>query len=270
MIDPELSGYPFSGGGVRQGCEIWLRLLEVYQDLSGSFENVLVLPFIDHGWATDPADQQILFDDAVIDRMGIVMYDASMLDYEQNIRMTADYVRRYGGRVVVEAAADKIYDPKDIVALKLTREDQLSKPDEVVRFVKQTDVDLIVPNLGTEHRNVGAGTATRRYEREIACAIRDAVGPIMALHGSSSLGGRVGTTAADGICKVNFYTAMAVGAGQKIYHILKRQEKALLDGNSLWANSESFAHDIRRRHVAEVCYGMLDTLGYARLSEARP
>ena len=38
-------------------------------------------------------------------------------------------------------------------------------------------------------------------------------------------------------------------------------------GNSLWANSESFAHDLRRRHVADVCYRMLHTLGYHRLQE---
>jgi len=265
VTDTALKG--FEGGDVRQGCEIWLRLLEVYQDLSGSFERVRILPFIDHGWATAAEDQAMLFDDSVIDRMSIIMYDASTLDYDENIRMTAEYVRTYGERVVVEAAADKIYDPNDVLKLKLTREDQLSKPAEVIRFVRETGVDLIVPNLGTEHRSVGEGTATRRYESGIAQEIRDAVGHIMALHGTSSLGGKVATTAADGICKVNYYTAMAVGAGQKIYRVLNELESEVLEGNNLWANSESFAHDIRRRHVADVCYTMLETLNYQRLQE---
>ena len=89
----------------------------------------------------------------------------------------------------------------------------------------------------------------------------------MALHGTSCLEGRVGDTAADGICKVNFYTAMAVGAGQKLYRILREREADVIDGNNLWINSESFGHDVRRRHVADVCGGMLEALGYARLAE---
>jgi len=264
----DLSG--FSGGDVRQGCELWLRQLEVYQDLGDSFDRVRILPFIDHGWATAPEDQAILFDDSVVERMSIIMYDASSLDYEENIRLTRAYVEEFGERVVVEAAADKIYDPKDVLALKLSREDQLSSPGEVVRFVRETGVDLVVPNLGTEHRSVGEGTATRKYEGEIARAIRDEVGSVMALHGSSSLGGRVKETAGDGIVKVNFYTAMAVGAGQKIFRLLENQREEVIQNNNLWINSESFAHDIRRRHVAGVCYDMLETLGYARLAPTQP
>lgn len=265
VTQPDLSG--FNGGDVREGCEIWLRLLQVYQDLPGRFDNVRLLPFIDHGWSTSPEDRAILFDDSVIERMAIIMYDASVLDFDENIAATRGYVERYGERVVIEGAADKIYDPKDVERLKLTREDQLSKPEQVMRFVRETGVDLVVPNLGTEHRSVGAGAADRKYERGIAHAIRDEVGSIMALHGSSSLGGKVGDTAADGICKVNFYTAMAVGAGQKIYRALRDLDEQVTSGNSLWANSESFAHDLRRRHVADVCYRMLDTLGYHRLKE---
>lgn len=260
----------FDGGDVREGCEIWLRTLAVYQDLAGAdgrprFPAVRTLPFIDHGWATDPADAAMLHDASVVERMAIVMHDASTLDEADNIRMTAAYVATFGDRVVVEGAADKIYDPADIARLKLSREDQLSRPESVAAFVKATGVDLVVPNLGTEHRSVGAGRAERRYERDLARAIRDRVGPIMALHGTSCLEGRVGDTAGDGICKVNFYTAMAVGAGQKIYRLLHEREQDVIAGNNLWINSESFGHDVRRRHVAEVCGSMLEALGYQRL-----
>lgn len=260
---PNLNG--FKGGNVRQGCEIWLRLLQVYEDLEGAFPNVRVLPFIDHGWSVDPQDQAMLMDDSVVNRMAIIMYDASVLPYDQNIEATARYVDKFADRVVIEAAADKIYDPKDILRLKLTREDQLSRPEDVVRFVERTKVDLIVPNLGTEHRSVGAGASDRRYERSLAQAIREALGPIMSLHGSSCLGGKVGDTPADGIVKVNFYTAMAVGAGQHIYRTLQQLDCEVTQANNLWANSESFSHDLRRRYVADVTYGMLDTLGYRKL-----
>ena len=263
-IAEDVSG--LSGGDVRQGCEIWLRHLACYQDLGGAFPAVRVLPFIDHGWAPDPRDQAMLADESVIERMAIIMYDASKYDHAENIRLVREYVKRYGDRVVVEAAADKIYDPKDIARLKLSRADQLSKPEQVADFVEQTGVDLIVPNLGTEHRSVGVGTAERRYERELAVAIRERVGPIMSLHGSSCLGGKVGTTAADGICKVNFYTAMAVGAGKKVARLLREHADKVERDQNLWINSATWFHDVRRRHVAQVCEEMLETLGYARLA----
>jgi fructose/tagatose bisphosphate aldolase len=262
-IADDVSG--LTGGSVREGCEIWLRHLACYQDLMDTFPAVQVMPFIDHGWVPDKDDMAMLHDPTVVDRMAIVMYDASKYEYDVNISKVREYVKEFGSRVVIEGASDKIYDPKDILRLKLSREDQLSKPDKVVEFVEKTGVDLIVPNLGTEHRSVGVGTAERRYERDLACAIRDRVGAIMALHGSSCLGGKVGTTASDGIVKVNFYTAMAVGAGNKIAALLRKHADAVEKDKNLWINSATYFHDIRRRHVADVCQEMMATLGYAKL-----
>jgi len=258
-----------TGGDVRQGCEIWLRHLACYQDLDDTFPAVRVLPFVDHGWAPDPQDCALLLDPAVVDRMAVIMYDASKFDHEENIQRTRSYVEQFGDRVVIEGAPDKIYDPKQVTRLKLSREDQLSRPDLVAQYVKRTGVDLVVPNLGTEHRSVGVGTAERRYERELAAAIRDRVGAVMALHGSSCLGGDVGTTAADGIIKVNFYTAMAVGAGNKLARLLREHADLVERDRNLWINSASYFHDVRRRHVAAVCEEMLGTLGYARLRGER-
>jgi len=262
-IAEDVSG--LTGGSVREGCEIWLRHLACYQDLMDTFPAVRVLPFIDHGWVPDKDDMAMVHDPDTVERMAIIMYDASKYDYDENITRVAEYVKKFGDRVVVEGASDKIYDPKDIQRLKLSRDDQLSKPDKVAEFVEKTGVDLIVPNLGTEHRSVGVGMAERRYERDLAHAIRDRVGAIMALHGSSCLGGKVGTTAADGIVKVNFYTAMAVGAGNKLAALLRKHADLIEKDKNLWINSATYFHDIRRRHVADVCVEMLNTLGYARL-----
>jgi len=260
-------GSALEGGDVREGCEIWLRHLACYEDLPDRWPAVRILPFIDHGMAAgEPNDLAILEDESVIDRMAIIMFDVSKLELEENVARTRAYVERFGQRVVVEAACDRIYEGKEIVVLGLTRQDQLSKPDLVERYVCQTGVDLIVPNLGTEHRLVASGSSGRRYERELARAIRDRVGVISALHGSSSLGGQVGTTAADGIIKVNFYTAMAVGAGIRIYEHMTANESRLVQDKNLWLASATWFHDVRRRHVADVCYDMLVTLGYERLT----
>lgn len=263
-VAPDASA--LEGGDVREGCEIWLRHLSCYENLQDLWPSVRLLPFIDHGMASgDYHDRAILDDDSVVDRMAIIMYDASKLEWDQNIALTAEYVRRFGSRVVIEAACDRIYEPREIEELGLTRQDQLSSPERVEQYVRRTNVDLIVPNLGTEHRFVARGPSALKYERELARAIRDRVGAISALHGSSSLGGQVGTTAADGIIKVNFYTAMAVGAGNKIYEYLRGNEERLVAQKSLWMNSATWFHDIRRRHVSEICMQMLTTLGYDRL-----
>jgi fructose-bisphosphate aldolase class II len=80
----------------------------------------------------------------------------------------------------------------------------------VEAFVNRTGVDLLVPSLGTEHR--GEPGMDIHYRRELAREITRRVGPRLALHGTSSLGDRVGGVGEDGICKVNFYTAMARAA----------------------------------------------------------
>jgi fructose/tagatose bisphosphate aldolase len=82
----------------------------------------------------------------------------------------------------------------------------LSDPRRVGQFVERTGVDLVVPNLGTEHRT--ASDVPLEYRRDIAREISKLVGPIQALHGTSSLGDRLETVGSDDICKVNFYTAL--------------------------------------------------------------
>ena len=88
-IAEDVSG--LSGGDVRQGCEIWLRHLACYQDLGDTFPAVRVLPFIDHGWAPDPEDREMLADPSVVERMAFIMYDASKYNHEENIRRTGAF-----------------------------------------------------------------------------------------------------------------------------------------------------------------------------------
>jgi fructose-bisphosphate aldolase class II len=71
-----------------------------------------------------------------------------------------------------------------------------------------------VPNLGTEHRT--QSTAPLDYRRDIARGITREVGPIQALHGTSSLGDRIQSVGQDGVCKVNFYTAMTRDASARV------------------------------------------------------
>ncbi|MBI2497370.1 MAG: class II fructose-bisphosphate aldolase, partial [Opitutae bacterium] len=127
-------------------------------------------------------------------------------------------------------------------------------------FVRATGVDLIVPNLGTEHRTTT--TKPLDYRREIAREIAKRVGPIQALHGTSSLGGRLGAVGTDGICKINYYTAMARTASAAV----RNAWEATPSGETLPIAKAcgSFLHRTRRDAIAANVASLL------RLLETRP
>jgi len=193
--------------------ETWFAWLNVYVNRRGLFEGIRIIPFLDHGWAPDERDVKLMMTPQVQEQFGIIMFDASAFDLLENIRLTRDYVKQAGQRVVVEGCPDKILSEAEIFAKGLSAQNMLTDPLVASEFVKQTGVDLIVPSLGTEHRASGDQV---QYHGEIAQKIKAQVGGIMALHGTSSLGDRIGSIAADGIIKVNFYTAMARSASQQL------------------------------------------------------
>lgn len=211
---PQLGRLAMGGNPESRALElaarIWMGWLEVYCEQESLFDRVEAIPFLDHGWAPHNADLDLMDSAWFQDAMGIIMFDASLYDFEENVRLTREYVARAGGRVVVEACPDKVYESAEIVRKQLDGSTMLSDPLRVRRFVELTGVDLIVPNLGTEHRT--ASKIPLDYRRDIAQEISKQVGPIQALHGTSSLGDRLSQVGRDGICKVNFYTAMARSA----------------------------------------------------------
>ncbi len=192
----------------------WRSWLEVYSDRKGLIDRVEAIPFLDHGWAPLADDLNLMNSVWFQEAMGIIMFDASLFEFEKNARLTGDFIARAGGKVVVEACPDKVYERTEIERKQLSESGMLSDPGRVRQFVQLTGVDLVVPNLGTEHR--AASNAAIEYRRDIAQGISKQVGPILALHGTSSLGERLQTVGRDGICKVNFYTAMARSASMRV------------------------------------------------------
>ena len=193
--------------------QTWFAWLKVYANRQGLFDGIRIIPFLDHGWVPDSRDVKLMMDPQVQEQFGIIMFDASALDLSENIRLTRDYVQQAGQRVVVEGCPDKILSEAEILAKGLSAENMLTDPLVAGDFVQQTGVDLIVPSLGTEHRATGHDV---QYHGEIARKIKEQIGTKLALHGTSSLGNRIGNIGADGIIKVNFYTAMARCASQQL------------------------------------------------------
>ncbi|MFW6189939.1 MAG: class II fructose-bisphosphate aldolase [Planctomycetota bacterium] len=178
------------------GLESLLADLRTLTDTGGPYANCRVFPMLDHG---QPEADRWLLEDR-LDVFAMVMYDASHQPFEENLRSTADYVQRFGDRVVVEGAVAELKE-----AAAAGEAFQMTGPERAARFLSETGCDLIVPNVGTEHRAAEAGKA--RYHPEVARELREAVGHRMVLHGTSCMGeAGLGGVPFDGFVKVNVWT----------------------------------------------------------------
>jgi fructose/tagatose bisphosphate aldolase len=178
------------------GLKLFLADLEVLTGPGSPFEKLNVMVHLDHAqWDTD---KPLLEWD--MNRFSMIMYDASSLPFEENIRLTADFVKRHGHQIVIEGACDEIVDATGEVRSDLTT------PEQAVTYLGQTGVDFIVANLGTEHR---ASSANLKYHGDRARQIRELTGTKMVLHGTSSVGNdQIRNLFADGIAKVNIWTIL--------------------------------------------------------------
>lgn len=241
-------------GLIEERAFIWLDWLAVYAKQSGLFPGVEVIPFLDHGWAPAAADLALMLNQEFQDRMGVIMFDASLYPLEENIARTAEYVDHVGERVVVEACPDKILSAAEL-RCKQSDGNCLTDPVRAEAFVRATGVNLIVPSLGTEHR--GAPGESIYYRRPLARELHQRVGSILSLHGTSSLGDKITGVGQDGIVKVNYYTGMARAASESIRASwIGSQSESL----HIEVASGSFIHNRRRKTVRDECLRLLRLL----------
>ncbi len=176
----------------RIGLELLLADLQVLTAPTSPFGNLRVMVHLDH--IQHDLDESLWKSD--LSRFSSLMFDASTLPLEENIRATREFVKNRGSEIVIEGACDYIGG----------RESRLTDVKEAEQFAAETGVDWMVPNLGTEHR---AGVSELRYAQELARGISERVGPCLVLHGTSSVDrGQLGQLAGDGIIKVNLWTAL--------------------------------------------------------------
>jgi fructose-bisphosphate aldolase class II len=142
-----------------------------------------------------------------VDFLGSVMFDASALPLEENVRRTAAYVERFRDKTVVEGCVDEIFETGTG-----EQKNQITTVEQARSYVDATGVDLIVPNLGTEHR---ASARELHYHGDRAREISAVVGKILVLHGTSSLSPEDFTHLKDdGVIKVNLWTAVEKAGAQ--------------------------------------------------------
>lgn len=192
------------------GLTLFLDDVEVLARPDGPYPSVDVLTHFDHG--QPDLDAEIL--SATLGRFSSVMFDASALPWEENLSRTAAFVDAHGARVLVEGAADEIIDAGG------TEHAELTTPERAEEFLRLTGVDMVVANLGTEHR---ASAADLRYVPDAARAISERIGPKLVLHGASSVPAeQLESLYSDGVCKVNVWTVLERQSGAALLAAMVR------------------------------------------------
>ena len=188
------------------GTQMMFSDLKLLAGENSPYRKLRVLPHLDHAFPW--LDGDIL--DNFPDQFASVMCDASEKTFDENIALTARYVEKVKGRVVVEGAVDEIFESGGVEKNEPTTVQQAQK------YLSQTGVDIIVPNVGTEHRATADQVI---YNSKRAREISAAVGKILCLHGTSSAKPEdLPKIPADGFVKINVYTTLAVKGGQALTH----------------------------------------------------
>lgn len=187
------------------GTRLMFSDLEQFMGDTSPYRKLRVLPHLDHAFPWLDAD--ILND--FVGQFASVMCDASEKPFEENMRITAEYVERVKGQVVVEGAVDEIFESGG-----KGERNEPTTPEQAAHFLSHTGVDIIVPNVGTEHR----ATADQvKYRGDKAREISAKVGKILCLHGTSSVkSDDLSRLPDDGFVKINVYTTLAVHGGQAL------------------------------------------------------
>ena len=175
-----------------------LFLADLQSLLSGisPFTRLRVMIHLDHiQW---DHDRELL--DWEMGQFSSIMYDASTLPLEKNIQLTTAFVEKNRREILIEGLCDEIRSASG------TDQKDFTAPDLAEKYFQQTGVDILVANLGTEHR---ATSSRLQYRSDIASEINRRIGPRLCLHGTSSVpADKLGHLFADGICKVNIWTAL--------------------------------------------------------------
>jgi len=179
------------------GLQLFLSDLNVLVSNQSPYAKLRVMIHLDHiQW---DQDRDLLGSD--LNQFSSIMYDASMLPFNENIKKTSNFVGRNGDKIIIEGACDEILESSN-----LNNKEGLTVPLKAEDYYISTGVDLIVPNLGTEHRSA---SSRLQYHGKLAREITKRIGPHICLHGTSSISlHNIKNLFDDGIRKVNIWTIL--------------------------------------------------------------
>ncbi|MFI9554280.1 ketose-bisphosphate aldolase [Nonomuraea endophytica] len=186
----------------------------------------------------DHATRRDLVEEAVELGIGSVMFDASALPDEENVRVTAEVVAYCHERGVwVEAELGEV-GGKDGVHAPGAR----TKPHEAVDYVARTGVDALAVAVGSSHAMT---TKDAVLDLGLIAELHAAVPVPLVLHGSSGVPDETLSAAVrQGMKKINIATHLNKAFTGAVRDYLARDEKVVDSRKYLKAGREAVAREV--------------------------
>jgi fructose-bisphosphate aldolase class II len=183
--------------------------------------NIPVCVHLDHGQSLKTVIRAI--------RAGFnsVMFDGSKYSLEENINKTKEVVKiAHSVGVSVEAELGHVGGEAVGTGVPVAHESEkelFTKVEDSVRFCKETKVDALAIAIGNVH-GFYKGKPNLDFDRLIK--IRDATNIPLVIHGASGISNEdIKKLIELGVCKINYYTDMSVGAVKSVRdYLLKNPE----------------------------------------------
>ena len=250
-------------GNLQAGLESNFHYLHELCGRPGSpYYDVIVLPHLDH--ANPEKDKWALTEG--VHHFASVMFDAQTYSLEENLRLTAEYVEKYGDRVVIEGILDElpVFESAGHPEDKSGRNTDEDYARNVIRYVDSTGVDFVVADLGTEQQSnkVGDVKYLKNRARLLSKLLKDKG---IVLHGTSSMSDvQLAQLGDDGIARVNMWTRIARESGEAAATKLLMRTPLIRQGDFEATESRQYIYD-SITSAADIMENMMEILGYKKL-----
>ena len=146
---------------------------------------------------------------ALIAGFGSVMFDGSLLSYEENVRISADIARiAHPMGIGLECELGKVGGLEE--GGGVMGKNVYTDPAQAVEFTEKTGVDFLAVSIGTTH---GTYAETPKLDLGLLAEIRKRVQTPLVLHGGSGLSDDdFRNCIAGGVSKINIYTDIVTAA----------------------------------------------------------
>ncbi len=179
-----------------------------------------------------------------------VMLDASSLPMEENIAATKKVVEAaHAAGVSVEAEIGHVGGSDPVGNLKGNDIDTsaFTPVEDAVYFREQTDVDALAVAFGTVH---GVYKGEPHLDLERLAAIRAAIDIPIVMHGGSGMDAdKYRQAIANGVSKINFYTAMSVAGETAVKKMLDDANGDLVPFEFVLDAAQNAIQDIVEKHL---------------------
>jgi fructose-bisphosphate aldolase class II len=149
-----------------------------------------------------------------------VMFDGSLLPFEENIKRTQEIVKiAHAVGVTVEAELGHVGGAEGGPGGEETAKEWYTNPADAQQFVERTNVDALAIAIGNAH---GLYKQLPKLDFDRLTEIRRRVAVPLVLHGGSGISAEDFKKSIQlGICKINFYTEMSRAAVDKTKQIMQ-------------------------------------------------